>query len=123
MMFHEQYQEYCRLNHNIYTGKDRDKQLYLDSFQEFVQIELLEILIMTGEIPDMEEISNMSDLAVFDEYRGIIGKEPVDISHQVGRIIEKQNHIQKSRDPVARVINYVQDVRTDLRRFGRAHFL
>jgi len=61
VQFQEQYDEHIRTINTINADRTTSNRLRIPSIRECIKIDLLENLIMTGEIPDVSDIKDLTN--------------------------------------------------------------
>lgn len=121
--FKEEFDEYTRLIDTFNTDRTPATRLRKATIRECIKVDLLENLIMTNLIPEVENIQELSNEQVMDWFNGVLSKEPRNLGDKVTEIVRKHTHRPNSGDPEAGVQEYVFEVMTDLRALGGAQLM
>lgn len=116
--FKEQYDEYVRVMNAVNADRAPNQKLRIASIREFIRIDLLENLSMTTEIPDVEDISGLSDELVLGWYKKVLRDQPSDLAQQSNSILHQHTMTSNEKDPPTGVRSYFHDIIKSLRRVG-----
>lgn len=106
----------------VNSDRPSTQKLRVATVRECIRIDLLENLIMTTEIPNVNDITQLTDVQVETWYKSVLDDHPTDLAQQVNQILRRHTMQPNTKDPEAGVQAYVHEVMTSLRRVGGSKF-
>lgn len=91
--FRDDYDEYVRLISSFNTYRTLTNRLCKSTVHVFVNVDLLENLIMTEAVNDVDNESNLSHVHVMSWYCIIIDKETAAIVDIIVEVFRKHRHV------------------------------
>lgn len=105
--FREDYEEYARPIDFVNNDRTPSNRVRNAPVRECIRFDLLENVIMTDIIKDVDDITNLSDDHVKKWYESVLSKEPTNLGDKFAEIIKRVKHQPNSADKEAGVQEYM----------------
>lgn len=123
LKFRDEYDEYKRKIDTVNANRAARDHLRVASVRECIQVDLLEALCLTKDIPNAESAAELTEDMILEWYNKMLIVETTELGNRVTELFKKHTHIPDHIDPAGGVTKYVHSIIVSLRRIGGAGLL